>query len=827
MRRLFVVLLGLLFLASPTDKLSAQTPNRPAGPPPSGNGEVRGIVMDAKDTTAALGRASVAVRNKQTSALIAGAIATPTGAFRVVGLRPGTYSVRITSLGYSPLLKDVTITDAAPTVNMGTVRLSRFAVALKGVEVVEDRATMAIEPDRNSYRAKDVAPAAANASEVLDATPSVAVDNDGKVSLRGNENVAVQINGRPSPITGIQLGAYLKSLPANIIERVEVVPNPSAKYDPEGMAGIINIVLKSTVDLGYSGGANAGIANAQRYNASGNIGYQAGPLTSFLNVGFNNDDRDVIGINDRERLDALRAPMSFTNQDIQSTAGNGGQNLNATVDYKLTPRDVLSNALTLSHRKSSDETVAAYEELTGGRSLLDQYDRTKNTGASGLFFDYDLALKRTFEQRKHEWSAEVRFNRAHDEDNTLLWRQSQVSSLAATPTRLEGERDITDAVTKQFTAQTDYVKTFGARTKLETGYKANIRWLDRDYQVTKDLLGTGYWAPSNLSNALSFDETVHAVYGVLSQGLGKFDLQAGLRGEQASRDFQLASTQQKYPYDYASIFPSGVVNYNFNDATQAKVSYSRRIRRPGSQELNPFPSFMDNQNAFIGNPQLNPEYTDALEFGVTRSGSKGSLQLSPFYRHTTNVIRVIVNTNDHIDGREVTSVSFSNLATSNSYGTDINGSLRLGPKLNGFAGFNVFKVVTDGGSLSTLSSNAVTWAGRVNGTTNITPTLIFQAAYQYRAGLKIERGEFAPVQNINFSLRKKIDGDNSSVTLRVLDPFSTNRFRIKVGDDNVVQLTERTAGVRGVFITYQYTYGQAPRVRQVEQTQQSQGPGFP
>ncbi|MDB4888558.1 MAG: TonB-dependent receptor [Gemmatimonadetes bacterium] len=824
MKRSLVALLGLLVVTSVANTLSAQAPARPAGPPPSGNGEVRGIVQDAKDTIP-LGRASVALRNKA-NVIVAGAMATPNGAFRVVGLRPGTYSLRITAIGYSPKVQDVIITDAAPNVNMGTLRLARFAVALKGVEVVEDRATVAIEPDRNSYRAKDVAPAAANASEVLDATPSVAVDQDGKVSLRGNENVAVQINGRPSPITGIQLGAYLKSLPANIIDRVEVVPNPSAKYDPEGMAGIINIVLKSTVDLGYSGGANAGIANAQRYNASGNIGYQAGPLTSFLNLGFNNDDRDVTGINDRERLDALRAPMSFTNQDIATTAGNGGQNLNATVDYKLTPRDVLSNALTLSHRRSTDETISAYEELTGGHSLLDQYDRTKSTGATGLFFDYDVALKRTLEPRKHELSAEVRFNRAHDEDNTMLWRQSP-AVLSISPSRLEGERQATDAYTKQFTAQTDYTRTLGARTKLETGYKANVRWLDRDYNVTKDLLGAGTWVPSSLSNGLSFDETVHAVYGVLSQGLGKFDLQAGLRGEQASRDFQLATTAQKYPYKYASIFPSGVVSYSFNDATQAKVSYSRRIRRPGSQELNPFPSFMDNQNAFVGNPQLNPEYTDALELGVTRSGSKGSLQLSPFYRHTSNVIRVIVNTADHIDGREVTSVSFSNLATSNSFGTDVNGSLRLGPKLNGFAGFNLFKVVTDGGSLSTLSSNAVTWAARVNGSTSITPTLIFQAAYQYRAGLKIERGEFAPVQNMNFSLRKKIDGDNSSVTLRVLDPFSTNRFRIKVGDDNVVQLTERTAGVRGVFITYQYLYGQTPRVRQVQQDQQSQGPGFP
>src|SRR2546430_9877433 len=166
MKRMFVALFGLLLTGS-ASAVGAQTPNRPAGPPPSGNGEVRGTVLDAKDTIP-LPRASVAVRNKKDAALVAGALATPAGVFRVQGLRPGIYTLRITSLGYTPRIQDVTITNEAPTVNLGAVRLTRFAVALKGVEVTEERATMAIEPDRNSYRAKDVAPAAANASEVLD-----------------------------------------------------------------------------------------------------------------------------------------------------------------------------------------------------------------------------------------------------------------------------------------------------------------------------------------------------------------------------------------------------------------------------------------------------------------------------------------------------------------------------------------------------------------------------------------------------------------------------------------------------------------------------------
>jgi ferric enterobactin receptor len=804
----------------------AQAPARPVGaPPPAGNGEVRGVVQDTA-TAAPIGRASVAVRVKGVSGIVAGAIATPEGTFRVPGLRPGTYSLRVTYLGYGPRVQEFTITDAAPVANVGSIKLSRVAAVLEGVAVTEERDAVAIEPDRNAYRAKDVAPAAANASEVLDAVPSVQVDGDGKVSLRGNENVAVQINGRPSPLRGPQLASYLKGLPASIVERVEVIPNPSARHDPEGMAGIINIQLKQNVDLGVSAGLNVGVSQSDRYNASGNMGYQSGPLSLFANAGVNSDTRAIVGINDRERLDALRAPLSYTEQDIDGATGFDGQNVNVSADYKLTPRDVLSNSLSFNHRDNSDASNSAYTELNGARLQLDRYDRLRGTDSRGTMLDYNVALKRTLEPRKHELSGELRFNRAQDEDHTALWRQSP-DAIDPTTTRIEGQIDDVHALSKQLTAQLDYTRALAPRTKLETGYKGIGRWLDRQYLLEKDALGTGDWVRSNLSNDFEFDEKVHAAYAVLSHGIAKFDLQAGLRAEHASRDFSLAEPAANYPFTYKSLFPSGVVLYNMSDATQIKASYSRRIRRPGTQELNPFPSFFDIQNVFLGNPNLNPEYTDALELGLTKNMKLGTLQVSPFYRHTKDVIRIIVDTDDIIDGREVTSVSFSNLATSNSWGTDVNGSLRLGPKFTGFAGFNVFKMVTDGGSTSSLGSNGVTWMSRVNGTTNVTPTLMFQASYFYRAPMKIERGEFSATQAANFVVRRKIDGDNSSVSLRVNDAFNTMKFRILAGDDNVTQLTERRFGGRTVFLTYQYNYGQAPRVRQPRPEDQPQSGGSP
>ena len=821
--RAVVAASSLLVLSAVLPAL-AQAPSGPPNPAnaPAPPGEIRGRVLEGK-TDQPVARASVSLRAKGGTAIITGAIANPDGSFRLQALRPGTYSLRATYIGFTPLIQDVTIAPASPVVTLPDIKLTRAAVELSAVSVQEERTTMTVEPDRNTYRARDVAPAAANASEVLDAVPSVQVDADGKVSLRGNENVAVQINGRPTPMRGTQLAAYLKSLPANILERIEVVPNPSAKYDPEGMAGIINIVLKQNVDLGLSATVNSAMSQPDRYFASGNVGYQAGKISSLTTAGFNRDTRTIAGINDRERYDALRALTGVTAQDIDSDARNAGQNVTSSFDYAFNKRDVLSNALTVNHRDSRDAAMNLYSELDGTRAVTATYFRPKNASASGWMVDYNAAFKRTFDPRKHEISAEARFNRAHDEDAQLLWRQASMAS-----NQIEIERDATDALAKQLTAQIDYTKTFAPRTKLETGYKGNARWLDRDFAVEKDDIGSGTFTPSPESNAFEFDESVHALYAVFSQGVRKVDLQAGLRGEYADRDFSLAQTATRYPYRYNSLFPSAVVMYNPTQTTQLKASYSRRIRRPGTQELNPFVTYFDVNNVFIGNPALAPEYTNAFELGATRNGKKGTLQFSPFYRQTTNIIRVDINTTDTISGREVTSVSFRNLASSNSWGADMNGSLRLGPRLNGFAGFNVFKMVTDGGSTSSLGSNGVTWMGRVNATSELSRVLVLQASYFYRAPMKIERGQFNAMHMANIALRRKLDGDKASVTLRVNDPFNTGTFGVRAGDDKVVQITQRNFQSRMVWLAFQYNYGRPPRVRQPRPEDQGQSQaGFP
>jgi ferric enterobactin receptor len=828
MNRILGIITALaLSVTATVDAVHSQTPQ--AGPPRTApapaNGAVHGAVVDA-ESSAPLPTASVAILRRTDSSLVSGAVTRPDGTFRIEGLRPGRYYLRVSTLGYEPQLsEEITIADANTRANAGSIRLARAAIELEGVQVEAERSAMVMAPDRNIYRARDIAPGGSNASEVLREVPSVNVDADGKVSLRGNENVVIQINGRPAPLQGAQLAGYLQQLPAGMLDRVEVIPNPSARYDPDGMAGIINIVMRQDVDLGLSGGLTLAASTSDRYNGAGNLAFQRGPLTMFSSYGYLSEDRQVSGINDLTRLSS-QAPLSFTEQIITGQTSNGGHNFSNSLDYRLNKRDVLSGVLLLNRTGWTDVSLNAFSELGPDRTLRSRYDRMRDLDRQGWMFDYTLGFKRTFEPQKHELSSEVRFNRNSEDANTTLWRHPLAENGQSAGARFEGEINESDTQIHRLTAQTDYTRTLAPRTKLETGYKGDGRWLDQDFTVLRDPLGAGSWERSERSNAFDFSEQVHAVYGVLSHGIGKLEMQGGLRAEYASRDFALAGAES-FPYDYASLFPSAVLAYSPAEGTQLRASYSRRINRPGTGQLNPFPVFFNVQTMFLGNPTLNPEYTDAFEFSLQRTGRMGSVQISPFYRHTSDIIRFIIDTNAVVDEREVTTISFQNLETGNSWGTDLNGTLRFAPKFNVLGGLNIFKMVTEGGSgESAIASDAVNWMARANATYNFTPATSLQGSYFYRAPMNIERGRFASASMTNLTLRHQVN-PRSSLNLRLQDPFETMRLHVEAGDDNVRMLTQQSFNSRAVHLTYQYSFGQAPRQRQPTQPVADTQPGFP
>jgi outer membrane receptor protein involved in Fe transport len=379
--------------------------------------------------------------------------------------------------------------------------------------------------------------------------------------------------------------------------------------------------------------------------------------------------------------------------------------------------------------------------------------------------------------------------------------------------------------------QSDWTRALGGDVKLETGAKGTYRRMTSDFAVANALPSAEALAPDlGRSNAFVYDEHVSAVYGVLSRRTGKVNVQGGLRYEVADTRFDLRTTRERFDNDYRSLFPSALVSYDLDAQRQVKLSYSKRINRPVVQQLNPFGFREDQYNIFAGNPGLRPEYTHALELGWQQSVGKGSLQLTPFFRHTTDAVRQIGT----VGSDSILRVGFRNAATSDQYGADANLSLRAGA-FSGFGGASVFEQVTDasnlagaGGAIATAGRvRAFGWSARGNVTWKVTPRLDLQSFAMYRAGMRTEQGRISHFTLANVALRQKLRGDRATMTLRVMDPFGTMGWAVRASDGRVLQAMERQFGARGAFLNFGYTFGRPPKIRQRPQEQDQPAGGQP
>lgn len=812
MRSSAVAIALFLALLLPPDRSLAQRPaplgGRPDGPqrPPAGELAGRGLGPAGEG----IGSVSVGVYSAADSSLVTGTLTGAGGRFRIEGVRPGRYYVRVSTIGHEPVVRGgVAITPGTPRVDLGEIRLVVSAVAIEGLTVTSERRGAALASDRNTYNVRDMpTTTGGTATDVLRSVPAVEVDVDGRVSLRGNENVVVQINGRPSPMRGEQLGGFLAQLPADMIDRVEVIPNPSARYDPDGMAGIVNVVLRQNTDLGTSGGLTAGAGTTGQTSLSGNLGYQRGRVTLFASYGLHGDQRRTSGSTYRENL--FLDPRTYLYQDVEGEFSPLSHSLNASADYRLGRRDVVSTNVIVSKRDTDRDGLTLSRELDEAQVVTRRLRRTTAESSDDLTVDYTLGFRHTVTPRVNELSAELRLGFSRDDEGDLATQQLLGADGSPDGAAPAIERRRTDELTRNLALQVDYARPLGEAARLETGYKGTLRRLDNALAASLYSYERSSFVPDPArSNEFEYAEQVHAVYGVLSRTFGKVDVQAGARAERADTRFDLATTSGRFDSGYTSLFPSALVAYNLDESRLVKASYSKRIERPRTRQLNPFGRIDDPYTVFRGNPYLQPEYTHAFEVGYQQDAAWGSLQVTPFFRRTEDAVRRIVSLED-----SVTVNTFRNVATNDSYGADLAGSIRLGP-VTGFAGASAYKVVTDATNVNEgLSSDAFGWSARTNASWRVTPTLDAQLFFMYRAPMVVERGRVSGRSMANLALRQKLLGDRASVGLRVVDPFDSMRFGFRSSDENFYQETERRFGARGLYATFSWNFGQQPRVRQ-------------
>lgn len=746
------------------------------------------------------------------------------GRFRLQGLRPGRYHLRIRALGYTPReLPSVVIASAAPDVDVGTVALTAAPLQLQAMVVRSRQRDVELSPDRNTYVVRDMPTTrGGNALDVLRNVPAVDVDIDNVVSLRGNSGVVVQINGRPSPMKPAQLGNFLAQLPADMVDKVEVVPNPSARDDPEGVAGIINIVMRKETDAGTSGGLTIAGGTTGRAEVGGNLGYQRGPLSAYGSYGFMRDSRPRRSAIYRENL--YLDPLTYLDESSRQTQIPLAHTLTGSATYKLGQHDELSTDLMYSTRTEAESGSILYRDLNAAHDLTGLSDRLSQGTNHEFNFESTLGYQHAFASQGHKLASELRVFRA---------REGGPSSLAAHALALDGTPAGTAARETSLgwdhpdegSFKVDYTRPLSTFVRLETGYKGSMQRFHTTLDTRVfDTTQAAFLPDTSRTSDFTYDQLVHAAYGMVDAQLGSFLLQGGLRVERATTQFHLNRGGATYDNGYNSVFPSGLVAYNFDDSHQVKLSYSTRIRRPDDTDLlDPTLHYQDPLNVSRGNPYLKPEYVRAVELGFQRTTDRVTIQLTPFYRHTLNDVRSFRS----IDSAGVATRTFANVSTTDAYGTDANVALS-GGRLSGFAGASVFQQVSNASNLAPgLGSRIVGWSARTNASFRVTNTMDVQTLLFYRGPMTVEQGRNASRVRFSLAARQKFMGDRLNLTLRVNDPFNTSLEQSTTTDPRFYQVSAQRRADRGLLLSVNWMFGNPPKEHRGAQGDQSAGDAGP
>ncbi len=769
-------------------------------------GEVRGKVIDAASKAPVA--ASIDVTSADASATSARAAAAADGSFRVQNLLPGRYRVRVRALGFLPReLPPVEISAAAPSADVGAVTLTANPLELKAMDVTGRRQDVQFAPDRNTYVVRDMPTTrGGTALDVLRNIPSVDVDIDNIVSLRGNSGVVVQLNGRPSPLKPQQLGNFLSQLSADVVQQVEIIPNPSARDDPTGVAGIINLVLRQQADAGTSGGLTLTGGTTGQANVGGNLGYQGGPWSLYGSYGFLRDRRPRHeGI---FRTNTFQSPVTYLDESGLRMQEPLAHTLTGSATYKFGKRDELSTDLLYSTRDQEESYNLLYRDLNSSRALTGLNDR-RSAGTNDEFsFESALAYKHSFATKGHRLSAEGRLVRDGEGGPSSV--AAHTLALDGTPTATSTqETQDTQERPHESSIKLDYVRPLSARLRLETGVKGSLQRFRTTLDTRVfDTTSAAFQPDSSRISDFTYDQNVNAAYAMLGARLARFQLQGGARLERATTKFFLRTLGSTYHNPYNSIFPSALVAYNVDDAHQVKLSYSTRIRRPDEpDQLDPTVRYADPLNLFHGNPYLQPEYIRALELGLQRTSDRITILLNPFWRHTQDAVRQIRT----IDGAGVTTRTYTNVSTVDAYGTDATVAIS-GGRLNGFVGGSTYKQVSNAANVGTgLSVNTFGWSARTNVSFRFSSTVDAQALVTYQAPTDIEQGHNASRTRVNVAARQRFMNDRVNVTVRAKDPFSTARERSITTDPRFYQVSDRPRTIRGMVLSVNWLFGRPPK----------------
>lgn len=765
------------------------------------NGVLQGTVIDSI-TNRPIQYASISLISLRTNDIVTGGVTNDYGKFDISQIPAGRYNISIEYIGYVRQIKGplkFNPRENSMHHNLENIKLVQSALAFQDVEVQGERPLFIQTINKKIFNVEqNTLSSGGSALDVLRQVPGVDVDIDGNISLRGSSNVNVLIDGKPSTMTSGDSEALLENIPADNIRDIEVITNPSAKYDPEGMAGIINIILKENRFAGLNGNIKSGGTSIGSFNGSGQINFRNDKLNIFTNIGLRHDVRSVLGANYRET--ELTEYSFIIDQDIVGERGGNNILLKTGVDYFINKNNSIGLTVSYSDGDRIHDRVVYTDETVDS---LVQYYRSTDSDNDRKNTDFAITYDRKFADPKQKLSVDIRHSAGEANRAETLLTTAQV-----------GYEDLVDPApgktnTKNLTgttnAQIDYIHPISADTKLEVGYKGTLRLIDNDF-FTYDFDTTidDYIIDAARSNHFIFDENIQAGYVQYSIQKEKIGIQAGIRTEIVNTVSELKDTDETVVESYNSFYPSAAISFGPPQIFQIQMSYSHRVNRPSYRRLNPAVFQLDHLNMRMGNPFLKPEYIDVMELNFSRFKRGLSLSVGAYYRRITDKINRYKEVGD--DGVSVT--TYKNYDEQKTYGTELILSGSIGKKLRLMMNGNIYTDEVNASNVfEDYNKTSTGFMGRITATWNFSPSLELMLMGFYRSPRDIPIGRIESMSFSSISVKKKLLDDRFSVALRLSDVFNTMGFQYATYGDNYFQESTRKWDSQMVSINLEYKFG--------------------
>lgn len=802
MKHIFLLLVSILTLQI----LAQNSQNRP-------NFKVSGIVLE-KETNQPLEYATLVFTPEKGQ--VTGGITDDKGNFNIE-VPAGNYTITVEFISFKT--KNLGKKLINQNTNLGTILLESDAQTLQEVEIIAEKSTVEVKLDKKIYNVgQDMTLKGGNATDVLNNVPSVAVDVEGNVSLRGNESVRILIDGKPSGLVGLSSTDALRQLPADAIQKVEVITSPSSRYDAEGTAGIINIVLRKGKVTGFNASFSLTTGIPANHGLSTNLNYRAKKFNLFSNIGYNY--RKSTGFNNYFNfVDSESNKLS--EEEIETERMRNGFNGNVGLEYYLSEKASVTGSV-LYRDSNGDNDATSVQNVYGTTPSL--IERWENQNEDSKVMEYALNYTQKFNKDDHKWTIDIKFQDTDENQDSKL--NQSLNNASTLPKELNWNNNTQN----DWLFKTDYVLPLGEKQQFETGFQANLKDNSTDYVVNEydeDL--EQFVLNTDVSNLLKTKQNIYAAYVQYGTKFKKLSALFGLRLEQTDLDVDGQETEA-YPNidftkNYTNLFPSLNFTYELSENQNITTGFNRRIRRPHSHQLNPFESRTSETNVFQGNPDLDPVISSTFDIGYYKKWEKFSLNTSVYFQHSNNAIQMVrVNTGEIINGIEKVKATPINLSKEDRIGTEL--ALTYSPikMIQLSNSFNFYNYKTEGVYNEVdYGSDNYSWNNRFAARMKMSKKSDFQFTFMYEGPYESSKVRREASYSANAAYSIDVLKDNGTISFNVSDIFNTRYREAYTYYDNFDSHAKMQWQPRQFNLNFTYRFNQ--KKKQTRPQQENNGGG--